>query len=69
MSESDLEKFCAHVLNDPTLQSQLRDVSDVERFFEICVTLGNQHGLQFTREEIRDALRASRHRWQKERWL
>ena len=67
MSESDLEKFRAHVFDDPALQSQLRDVSEVERFVEICVALGDQQGLQFTREEILEALRASRSSWQKER--
>jgi hypothetical protein len=66
MSQFDFEQFRELVLIDPTLQSQLRDIADLEIFLSTALALADRYGLHITRDDIETAIRASRRTLQTE---
>ncbi len=68
MSQAGFEAFRQRVLEDPTLQAKLREESDLERFQTLVVALGTEHGFDFSVDEVKEAVRASRRAWL-ERWV
>ncbi|MGB9179271.1 MAG: Nif11-like leader peptide family natural product precursor [Pyrinomonadaceae bacterium] len=68
MAKEKLENFQKLVLRDLSLQEKLRDITDREAFIVLTVRLGEEYGCSFRREDVEEALRASRRAWG-ERWL
>jgi hypothetical protein len=66
-SES-FEHFRQLVFRDRALQEALRATSELERFIELVVELGRERGYDFTADDVKSALDASRRAWS-ERWL
>ncbi|HKA21360.1 MAG TPA: aspartyl/asparaginyl beta-hydroxylase domain-containing protein [Blastocatellia bacterium] len=67
-STDAFDRFCNLVLQDLTLQEQLKDVMDKELFFEMVVRLGNERGYHFSVNEVRAAFKARRRAWI-QRWI
>jgi predicted ribosomally synthesized peptide with nif11-like leader len=68
MSQQGLEQFRELVLRDPVLQEQLRSLEDVNKFLALVVELGQARGFDFTQDDVRVAMQASRRAWM-ERWI
>ncbi len=68
MSENSLEQFRRLVLQDETLQKQLRETAGRQEFIALMLRLGAERGHGFTAEEIEEALRVSWRAWL-ERWV
>jgi hypothetical protein len=51
-------EFAQLVFADPTLQTALRDIQDLDEFLRETVHHGKEHGLSFTTEDVRAAWRA-----------
>jgi predicted ribosomally synthesized peptide with nif11-like leader len=68
MSREQFEQFRQVVLEDQSLQKQLRNFTRRDRFAVRVVKLGAERGFQFTSEEVREAMRASRGSWI-QRWV
>ena len=68
MSQKDFEQFRQLVLEDQTLQKQLRNFTRRHKFVARTVELGAERGFQFTAEEVYGALDESRRLWL-ERWI
>jgi predicted ribosomally synthesized peptide with nif11-like leader len=68
MSQENFEQFRQLVLQDTTLQQQLRGTSDREQLVALTQRLGAERGYSFTTEDVLEALRAGQREWI-ERWL
>jgi hypothetical protein len=67
-AQEELERFRRLVLGDLSLQEQLRQTTEMEPFITRTVLLAHERGFDFTDEEVRTAMRASRLAWM-QRWL
>jgi hypothetical protein len=54
------QEFAQIVFADPALQTELRDIEDLEEFLRQTVCRGKQHGMLFTAEDVRAAWRAGK---------
>ncbi|MGB8509808.1 MAG: Nif11-like leader peptide family natural product precursor [Pyrinomonadaceae bacterium] len=68
MSQEEFENFRRIVLDDPALQSVLREASNRASFVALAIRLAAERGCELTPQEVEDALRASR-RELLERWV
>ena len=68
MSQEALNEFRARVFADAELQAELWRTAERAAFIELCVRLGAEHGYNFTREEIMNALHEGRRAWRVE-WV
>jgi predicted ribosomally synthesized peptide with nif11-like leader len=68
MSQTDFEQFRQAVLEDISLQKQLRNITRRHTFTARAVKLGAERGFQFTEEEVYEALGEWRRLWI-ERWI
>ena len=68
MSLDSFEQFRTLVLQDPSLQAQLRETPDRDAFIRLTVQLGNKRGYAFTVADVEAALRTSQCVWI-ERWV
>jgi predicted ribosomally synthesized peptide with nif11-like leader len=68
MSQESLAQFCQAVFFDPTLQNQLREITDRQEFTALAQQLGRVQGYEFTFEEIEERLNQGRRDWL-ERWF
>jgi hypothetical protein len=59
----DLEHFRRLVLEDISLQEQLRETTDVKSFLELVLKLGREGGCDFNQADVEEALRAGRRAW------
>lgn len=62
-SPEALERFCSLVFEDVGLQHRLSQVSDRGLFTDLVVRLGEEHGFNFSVQDVAAALRANRHVW------
>ena len=62
-SESDLDRFRRLVLQDSSLQEQLRNIDDHDAFTTLVVKLAAEGGYLITATEIDEAMRRTRQRW------
>jgi len=63
MSLESFEQFRQLVLQDQSLQAQLRATPDLRSFFDLVARQGAARGYQFTVEDVEAAMRASRRAW------
>lgn len=68
MSQEQFEEFRKVVLEDVSLQKQLRNLTRRDRFIARVIKLGAERGFEFTADEIFEEMDASRRSWI-ERWL
>ncbi len=68
MSQQSLEQFRQLVLQDVTLQEQLRATTDKRQFVALVVQLSAQHGYTITVEDIEAGIQVGRRSWI-ERWI
>lgn len=68
MSQEALNSFRLLVLQDPALQSQLREIEEHEVFTARVRELARERGLEFNNEVVAGGLRAGRRAWL-ERWI
>lgn len=66
--EADFEAFRLAVLEDESLQFQLRKFSEKAHFMQQVVALGAAHGYVFTIATVEAALQHNRRAWI-ERWI
>jgi aspartyl/asparaginyl beta-hydroxylase len=64
----ELERFRELVLQKDGLQEQLREVTDRDAFVSRVLSLGKEHGCEFTAGDIRVAMQAGMQGWI-ERWV
>ena len=62
-TESDLDRFRRLVLQDSSLQEQLRNIDDHDAFTTLVVKLAAEGGYLITATEIDEAMRRTRQRW------
>lgn len=63
MSQEALTQFIQLVFSDALLQEQLREITDINDFIERVVRLGKEYDLEFTANDVDDALQAARRAW------
>jgi hypothetical protein len=63
-----LEQFRSVVLEDLSLQAELREILDTHLFVTLVVQRGEEHGCRFAAADVEEALRAGRRAWL-ERWI
>jgi predicted ribosomally synthesized peptide with nif11-like leader len=68
MSQKQFEQFRQVVLEDLSLQKQLRKFIRRDRFVDRVVKLGTERGFQFTAQDVREAMSECRRNWL-ERWI
>ena len=68
MSLEDFEKLRQIVLQDFSLQKELREIAEREMFISRIVEIGSERGLHFGEKEVSEALRENRRVWI-ERWI
>jgi predicted ribosomally synthesized peptide with nif11-like leader len=68
MSQENFERFRQIVLEDLSLQERLRAIEEREPFVSRVVEMGAECGIEFTAEDVREAIRANRRAWI-ERWI
>ena len=68
MSQENFNGFRKMVLEDCSLQGELKDITDYQLFTELVVKLGSEHGYNFTALEVEAAINGSRRTWF-ERWI
>jgi len=68
MSQEQFEKFRQVVLEDLSLQKQLRAFTERDSFVDRVVKFGAEGGFQFTEEDVREAMRTGRRDWM-EKWV
>lgn len=56
---AQLDRFCALVLEDPSLHDALRAPDDVEAFTSLVIAMGRDRGLRFTANDVRAAMHAT----------
>ena len=66
--QSGFGSFRTQVLEDATIQNELREIVDHARFVERVQELGAQHGHCFSRADVEEAMHAGRRAWL-ERWI
>ena len=64
----DLEKLRAIVFHDETLQKDLQVISDREEFIARVLEIGKERDLNFTEEDVLQAMNEQRRAWI-ERWI
>ncbi len=57
------EQFRERVLEDTSLQEELRDVPDRETLVPLLIELGLQHGFAFRANEVETAMDTARLEW------
>lgn len=67
-AQDELEKFRRLVVGDLPLQEQLRQTTETESFISLTVQLAHERGFNFTDEDVRIMMRASRLAWM-QRWI
>jgi predicted ribosomally synthesized peptide with nif11-like leader len=60
MANQALDQFYQRVMSDPSLQAELKDVTDERSFINRAVELGARNGFYFTADEAREKLQAAR---------
>lgn len=68
MARQDLERFREAVLEDTTLQEQLKSAQEHEEFILLTTRLGAERGYAVTQQDVEEALRESRREWLM-RWI
>lgn len=68
MSQEALMQFQQIIFADAELQAELREITDQKDFIEKVLKLGKERDLEFTAEDVSNALQTSRRAWF-ERWL
>lgn len=68
MSQEQFEQFRKIVLEDLSLQKQLRSFTRYDRFVARVVKLSAERGFEFTADEVLEEIKASRRLWI-ERWI
>lgn len=68
MPEADFESFRRLVLQDLSLQVQLRDEPDQQNFIALAVRLGAERDCHFTADDVLKEIQTSRRAWF-ERWF
>lgn len=68
LTQQNFEQFYQLVLQEVSLQKELRDISEKENFFVRVLELGKENGFDFTIENIREAMLAKQRAWI-ERWI
>lgn len=63
MSQTSLEQFCERVLENQSLQEQLRGITDKTTFLTSVVQLGAEQGFSFTIDEVNIAIRGNMQAW------
>ena len=53
MSKEGLEQFGQLLMQDPTLQKKLEEVTDQESFVRQIIQMGEEKGYSFTAEEVK----------------
>ena len=64
----DLEAFYNCVLEDLSLQTELKSIGDLAAFVDRVVAIGRERGFEFERENVEDRMRRNRQAWI-ERWI
>jgi len=64
----DLEKLRAIIFRDEALQKDLQAISDREEFIERVLKIGRTRNLNFTEEDVLQAMNDQRRAWI-ERWI
>ena len=67
-AQDELERFRQLVVCDLGLQEQLRQTTETESFIALTVQLAHERGFNFTDEDVRIMMRASRLAWM-QRWI
>lgn len=62
-SKERFEEFRQVVLQDTSLQKQLRETHNLKAFLSLILQLGEERGYSFTAEDVEDALRKTRRAW------
>jgi Nif11 domain len=68
MLSEPLTRFRLLVLQDQSLQNQLRDLDDRDEFIVRAIELGRLHDYDFTEADVNEAMQAGRRAWL-ERWI
>ena len=68
MSQEALMQFQQIVFADERLQAELREITDRDEFIKQVIELGKERDLEFTSEDVSNALQTSRRAWI-ERWI
>ncbi|HEY0426268.1 MAG TPA: Nif11-like leader peptide family natural product precursor [Pyrinomonadaceae bacterium] len=68
MSQENFEKFRQIVLEDLPLQESLRGFTERDEFVARVVETGAARGIEFTAEDVWEAMRENRRVWI-ERWI
>ncbi|HEY0003429.1 MAG TPA: Nif11-like leader peptide family natural product precursor [Pyrinomonadaceae bacterium] len=63
MSQESLDQFRLLVLEDVSLQKQLRETPDRDSFLRLMLQLGEERGYSFTAETVEQALRDEHRAW------
>ena len=63
MSLNDFLPFRERVLQDAALQNRLKDIADRDEFIALVEQLGRDDGFNFTRDDVLQAMQASRRAW------
>jgi hypothetical protein len=63
MSQEVLTKFIHLVFSDARLQEQRREITDRNDFIERVVRLGKEFDLEFTANDVSNALQMGRRAW------
>lgn len=67
-TKASLERFRQLVLDDKSLQEKLRQTSHKRPFIALIISMGREHGCNFTAADVEAALREARRVWL-ERWI
>jgi len=68
MTKKGLDEFCLLILNNPELQSELKNVKDVFDFTQRAVEMGEKLGFTFSINDVENRMRENRRLWH-ERWI
>jgi len=63
MSLNNFLPFRERVLQDAALQDRLKDIADRDEFMALVEQLGGESGFTFTRDDVLQAMQASRRAW------
>ena len=59
----EFEKFRREVLQDISLQENLREIIEISEFIHSVVEAGKSKGFDFNAEDVKKAMRESRRAW------
>ena len=68
MAIQDFLQIRMIVLSDAALQEELRAAPDEAALFERVLSLGREHGLELSEQDLRAVVNANRRAWL-ERWI